>query len=106
MALKLQKIQKNSGALRATTCYGKGLDIRYSIIIGDTRIPHVAYSNRHGPNLVPRLFVSYCARWLDETSAVSRLLDKGSEDAGYEGAMALKITMEIGLHAFVGMLSV
>ena len=29
-------------------------------------------------NLVPRVFVPYCACWLDETS---------DEDAGYEGGM-------------------
>lgn len=64
--------EKNSEALRAATwtlCYVNGLDtVRYSIIIGGTRIKFHTYRIRI--------------------------------------AMALKITMEIRLHAFVGMLSV
>ena len=39
-------------------------------------------------NLVPRVFVPYCACWLDETSRRFRSLVKGNEDVGYEGGFS------------------
>ena len=55
---------------------------RDSIIIACMRVLGMPPLSPASTNLVPRVFVPYCACWLDET------LVKGNEDAGYEGVPA------------------
>ena len=67
-------LRASFGPIFLTSGDGRGGKHRPFLVYTCTRILH----NR---NLVPRVFVPYCACWLDET----RPLVKGNEDAGYGG---------------------